>query len=109
MAYGVQGPPSGAPVLLVHGFAADRTVWAATSAALARAGHRVVACDLPGHGATTAEAGNVGDLGAALAAFAGTAAVSGRYHVVAHSLGASAAVALAEARPERVARLTLGA
>ena len=42
------------PVVLVHGFACDRTDWAAQVKALS-ACHRVVTCDLRGHGSTPGE------------------------------------------------------
>ncbi len=41
---------SGAPVVLLHAFPMDSTLWAAQRAALGRAGHRVIAPDLPGFG-----------------------------------------------------------
>ncbi|WP_206681605.1 alpha/beta fold hydrolase [Actinomadura sp. J1-007] len=62
---GAPAPPSGPPVLLVHGFASDgEGDWVATglAAALAETGRTVVVPDLPGHGrspdpATPEEAG----------------------------------------------------
>ena len=53
IAYRVDGErgDAGAPtVVLVHGWAGDRTVWAAQVAALAAARYRVVTMDLGGHG-----------------------------------------------------------
>ena len=44
------GDPDGETVLLIHGFAADKDNWTRFSKHLARAGYRVVAPDLPGHG-----------------------------------------------------------
>ncbi len=107
LAYVASGPADGAPILLIHGFAADHTAWAAVATQLARAGRRVVALDLPGHGATTLPAATVADLGAPLGAALDRLPAAGRFEVVAHSLGAAAAVALAGARPDRVASLTL--
>jgi pyruvate dehydrogenase E2 component (dihydrolipoamide acetyltransferase) len=107
IAYAESGPGTGKPVLLLHGFAADHTVWAATASALARSGHHVVAPDLPAHGATTVEAARAADIAAPLPAFIDGLAHAGGFHLVAHSLGSVAAVALAEARPDLVARLTL--
>ncbi len=52
-AYDVAGSPDGAPVVLIHGFASNRTVnWKATGwfDVLARAGFRVIAMDVRGHG-----------------------------------------------------------
>lgn len=95
IAYREQGPADGAPVLLVHGFAADHAAWAASAAQLARAGRRTVAIDLPSHGRTEREAADPGALGSALAAFAAEAFAGVPVHVVAHSLGAVPATALA--------------
>lgn len=107
LAYVASGAVGGDPVLLVHGFAADHTVWAAAAAQLARSGRRVIAVDLPGHGATTLPAFKVADLGAPLASALDALPAKSGFDVIAHSLGAVAAVALAEARPERIASLTL--
>lgn len=41
---------SGPPILLLHGWSLDRTMWDPQVALLEAAGHRVVAPDLPGHG-----------------------------------------------------------
>lgn len=46
--YEVEG--DGDPVLLIHGAAQDTLSWRFNTAALAEAGHRVYALDLPGHG-----------------------------------------------------------
>lgn len=107
LAFVASGPEGGTPVLLIHGFAADHTAWAATASGLARAGRRVVAIDLPGHGATTLAAAAVADLGTPLAPALDALPTQRRLDVVAHSLGAAAAVALAGARPDRIASLTL--
>ncbi len=44
------GPPSGSPVILLHGSPTDHRVWAPQIADLAASGYRVVAPDLRGHG-----------------------------------------------------------
>ena len=44
------GPADGPGVLLLHGGGQNRHAWKGTTAALARAGHRVVAADARGHG-----------------------------------------------------------
>lgn len=44
------GPPAGAPVVLIHGWAVSSYLWRHNILALAGAGHRVVSIDLPGHG-----------------------------------------------------------
>jgi pyruvate dehydrogenase E2 component (dihydrolipoamide acetyltransferase) len=93
------GPATGPSVLFLHGFAADHTVWAGLSALVAKAGCRTVAADLPGHGATTVEAATAADLAAPLHDIATDAARRGPLHLVAHSMGAIPAVALATTIP----------
>jgi len=44
------GPSSGSPVVLVHGWGSSVYSFSAIIPALARAGHRTIAFDLPGHG-----------------------------------------------------------
>jgi pyruvate dehydrogenase E2 component (dihydrolipoamide acetyltransferase) len=107
IAYVDSGAEAGKPVLLLHGFAADHTVWAATASVLARSGHHVVAPDLPAHGATTIETARIADFTAPLPSFIDRLPHKSGFHLVAHSLGSAAAIALAEARPGLVARLTL--
>lgn len=46
------GPPAARPILLVHGVTSSSAVWWRTGPALAAAGWRVVAIDMPGHGRT---------------------------------------------------------
>jgi pimeloyl-ACP methyl ester carboxylesterase len=106
MAYLESGPASGSPILLLHGFSGDHTTWAALGSSLARAGHRVIAPDLPGHGATDISATSLSDLGADLLLLLDSLEVSAT-DVVAHSLGAVAAMQMASAAPVRVAALSL--
>jgi pyruvate dehydrogenase E2 component (dihydrolipoamide acetyltransferase) len=97
---------SGSPTcLLIHGFAGDRSVWAATASALQRAGYRTAALDLPGHGETAAEAPDLPGLVDAAAAVA--QGLSGRLLLVGHSLGAAVATALAARLGDRVGGLVL--
>lgn len=91
--------------LLLHGFAGDRSAWAATMAAIARAGHTAVAPDLPGHGATAVEAADIGTLAEAAAQIAET--LPGPLTLVGHSLGAAVAVAVAGRLGPRATRLVL--
>lgn len=104
IAYEVEGT-SGRTHLLIHGFAGDRTAWAATASALRRAGHRAAVFDLPGHGETEAEAGDLAALTDAAAALA--AHLPGPLVLVGHSLGAAVAVALAARLGAKVAGLVL--
>jgi pimeloyl-ACP methyl ester carboxylesterase len=46
------GSPADPPVLLVHGVTSNGGIWWRIAPALAAAGRRVVAVDMPGHGAT---------------------------------------------------------
>lgn len=48
------GPSTGSPVLLVHGWGVSAYLWRHNILPLARAGYRVIACDLPGHGLSDA-------------------------------------------------------
>jgi epoxide hydrolase 4 len=48
------GPADGPPIVLVHGWAVTAYLWRHNILPLAAAGHRVVACDLPGHGLSDA-------------------------------------------------------
>lgn len=105
IAFDVFGPEQDEAFLLLHGFAGDRRAWAAVAAILARAGARVVAPDLPGHGETTAAAPDVRAVSDAVTAFAAT--LPGRLHLVGHSFGAVVATAIAERLAGRVSRLTL--
>jgi pimeloyl-ACP methyl ester carboxylesterase len=104
LALRADGAATGPSMLFLHGFAADHTVWAGLTALMAKAGCRTLAVDLPGHGATTIEAAATADLAAPLHSLAQDAA-RGPRHVVAHSMGAIPAVALAASVP--TASLTL--
>ena len=95
----------GATFLLLHGFAGDRSVWAATASGLARAGHTAIVPDLPGHGASEAEAQNLDDLVELVTDFA--SGLSGTLHLVGHSLGGAVAAGLADRLGDRCASLTL--
>lgn len=104
------GPPDeegATPLVLIHGFGGDGNTWLFNIGELAR-DVPVYALDLPGHGASSK---NVGDGGLDLF----TETVLGfmdaldipRAHVVAHSMGAAIALAIALAHPERVVSLAL--
>lgn len=106
IAFDRHGTPGAARrALLLHGFAGDRTTFAAFASQLGRAGYEVLVPDLPGHGATALEAASVADLAAPLPSFLAAQRFAPT-EIVAHSLGAVAAVALAETLPG-VQRLTL--
>ena len=88
-------------VLLLHAGIADRRMWAAQVEALAAAGHRVVAPDLPGFGDAPLEPGTI--------AYVDWAAsqLDGPGRVVGCSFGGRVALELAVARPDLVDRLVL--
>jgi pyruvate dehydrogenase E2 component (dihydrolipoamide acetyltransferase) len=102
-----RGPKSGTPVLLVHGFGADLNSWMFNQPALAEEAD-TVALDLPGHGGSSKAVG-ADPWTTLLEALTGFMAAAGlaRAHLVGHSLGGALALALAGARPELVASLTL--
>jgi len=104
--YSDQGSKTAPTFLLLHGFSGDRTTWSVITSGLRRANFRVIAPDLPAHGLTTIEAGNVAELSAFLPAFIDALSLK-NVHVVAHSLGAIAATDFAANHPYRVSGLTL--
>lgn len=93
-------------VLLLHGFAADRTIWSALAAELSGA-CRLMRYDLPGHGAAVpAPEGGFDAFVAPVLDLLDTLEAP-RVHLVGHSLGGAVALALAGQRPARIASLTL--
>jgi pyruvate dehydrogenase E2 component (dihydrolipoamide acetyltransferase) len=99
IAYIEKGPATGTPILLIHGFAGDRTTFASLINGLTKADRHVVAIDLPGHGATEREAPDIDALAAPLPDFVRALFGDQPFHLVAHSLGAIPAMALAETFP----------
>ncbi|HHG89265.1 MAG TPA: alpha/beta fold hydrolase [Devosia sp.] len=91
------GPVGGVPFIMIHGFSGDRTTFAGLANGLSRAGCRVVAMDLPGHGASRLEAENPQDLSKNLTEFVARVIGPVPFHLVAHSLGAVPALELARA------------
>jgi pimeloyl-ACP methyl ester carboxylesterase len=101
---------AGAPLLLIHDFAASREVWTRTISRFAE-GFRVIAPDLPGFGASEkpdpqryaygwdAFSDSMFDLLAALG--------TGRVHVCGHGMGAGVALSLAARHPALVDKLVL--
>ena len=96
---------SGPAVLLVHGLNGFKEGWGALPAALAGAGLRAVAVDLPGFGATARLRRTTPQ---ALAdAIAPLVADLAPVSLVAHSLGAQVAMLTAAARPARIGGIAL--
>lgn len=104
------GSPTGAPVVLLHGWAISAYLWRHTIPSLAAAGHRVYAVDLPGCGLSDAPTApgsytleamtsRIGRLYDALQLDAAP--------IAAQSLGGRIAFELARREPARVPRLAL--
>ncbi len=98
----------GPAVVLVHGFAASLDTWTAVIPALDNKGFRVIALDLKGFGWSDRPEGDYSPDAQAklLYGLLDQRGVS-RVSVVAHSWGASIALAAALQHPERVTRLAL--
>lgn len=92
------------PLVLLHGFMGSAVDWKEVAAILSHA-FRVVAVDLPGHGASTDPTERNFSLdGAADAVVAATAGLE-RFALVGYSLGGRVAYHVAIARPDRVTSL----
>ena len=94
------GRPSDPPLLLVHGVTSNAGIWWRVGAALAAAGRRVTAVDLPGHGPNRTWSGKhrFNETAAELAAFIRAAGLDvPELAVVGHSWGAMVAAHLAGA------------
>jgi pimeloyl-ACP methyl ester carboxylesterase len=99
---------AGEPVLLMHGFPTDWEDWRKQMEALAAAGFRAIACDLPGYGQSQ-RLPSLLDYRATLL----TADIAGliralqlpRVHVIGHDWGGTLAYCLAAEHPELVNKL----
>jgi len=103
-----EGGPQGAEtVLLVHGFAADKSTWLWFARALTERYH-VIAVDLPGFGASDRPHGSydVGTQTERLAAFVDALGIR-RLHLAGHSMGGHIAALYAARYPEQVTSLAL--
>ncbi|MGZ4311229.1 MAG: alpha/beta fold hydrolase [Solirubrobacteraceae bacterium] len=107
---GVSDTGSGPPVVLAHGLTATRRYVIMGSTSLERTGHRVIAYDARGHGASSPaespQAYRYEDLGADLEVVLDWAGVE-RAVLAGASMGAHTLIWLALHRPERVAGLVL--
>jgi pimeloyl-ACP methyl ester carboxylesterase len=104
-AYDVAGPADAPAIVFVHGTRLSRAAWAPQLASLAGE-FRVVAPDLPGHGALADVRFTLAGAADQLAEIIDEAA-GGRAVVVGHSLGGYVAMELAARSPERVGGLVL--
>ena len=101
----------GPPVVLLHGVGGGRSAWDAggsnTGAALAAAGHAVLAIDFPGYGLSASiEPYDLAGMAAALQATLAATAL-GPAVLVGHSMGGMVAQELAAFAPQTVAALVL--
>ncbi len=91
------GDSTATPLLLLHGVTSSSRGWWRVGPALAAAGHRAIAPDLPGHGLTRRWTGHwrFHDNARDIAALAATLGLAGQaLQVVGHSWGAMTAAAL---------------
>lgn len=101
------GPMDGPPVILLHGFPETWWSWRHQMLALTRAGLRVHAPDLRGHGKSQLDGPyDLATMAADIAAFIATLP-EGRARVVGHDWGGAIAVWLTRHHPGRVERLVL--
>lgn len=104
--YGVAGDP---PVVLLHGWPLDRSIWAEVASDLVGDGFRVVCPDLPGSGASPGlpeEDWTVEDFASQVADLVQGLGYE-RAAVAGHSFGGYVALALADTHPDLVAGLGL--
>ncbi|MBO1323619.1 alpha/beta fold hydrolase [Acetobacter sp. TBRC 12305] len=96
-----------APLILVHGFGGSQAGWLMVQPAWARH-RRVIAFDLPGHGASSTHVG-AGTLSCFADVVGGLMDVLGvaSAHVLGHSLGGGIALALLRACPQKLRSLSL--
>ncbi len=95
---------AGDPVVLIHGWAANRRIWHHAVPSLA--GRRVLAIDVPGFGASPA-VGPGFDLEAVAAEIWRGLPQTGPVTLVGHSLGSALALTAASLEPERTRQLVL--
>jgi pimeloyl-ACP methyl ester carboxylesterase len=103
------GPPTGEPVVLLHGFPQTAACWIRVAQAVAAVGYRVLAPDQrgysPGARPAAVRAYRMPELVADVLALA-EASGAARFHLVGHDWGGAVAWVLAGRHPERVATLT---
>lgn len=98
---------AGRPVLLVHGWTGFKEVWRDLPQAIAAAGREAIALDLPGWGDSPAPRFFSHSPAAYAGALLRAVDAVGPCAIVAHSMGAQAAILVARARPAAVERLVL--
>jgi len=103
------GVSEGPPILLLHGFAADKDNWTRFGKHLEAAGYRIVAPDLPGHGESSRLEKHSYDIPNQVefvAAFLDDRGIESA-HLVGNSMGGHIAGAFAALYPDRVRSLGL--
>jgi pimeloyl-ACP methyl ester carboxylesterase len=107
ISYREAGDPAGPTVVLLHGGSSNSATWDRLTAALAAAGHYVVAADLRGHGGSS-RTGNypLSAYSDDIRGLMDTLAIRSAA-IVGHSLGGYAACVLTWREPDRVSRLVL--
>jgi pimeloyl-ACP methyl ester carboxylesterase len=110
LGYLESGPPSGTPVVLVHGFPDDALTWSAVSQPLAEAGYRTIAPYVRGFGPTRLRPGEPasGEIAALAADAIDLIDALGleRVHYIGHDWGARAGYVAAALVPGRFLSLT---
>ena len=107
VAVALEGEPTSPPLLLIHGAGHDHGVWDAVAPALAAAGHRVIAPDLPAHGASAGQALPDIDAMADWVLALADALDLDHFRIAGHSMGSLVALATAARAPDRVRALYL--
>lgn len=92
-------------IILIPGLWLDASSWDDVLPTLERAGHRVHPLTMPGLGAPASESADIGIADWVEAAVAALDALPGTAVVVGHSGGGNVAWGVADARPDRVARV----
>jgi len=105
---GVDASSGDEPVVMIHGAGCDHSVWALQARQLAQKGCRVVAVDLPRHGASGGDlVESIDGFADWLDAFLSAAAIERPVTLIGHSMGACIATTFAAKFPKRVSRLAL--
>lgn len=101
------GPDEGDPVIFVHGFGSDHKAWLFNQEPMAE-DHPTYALDLPGHGASQKDVGDLSAeaLAGVVTSFIKQLGLSG-VHLVGHSLGGAISALVAAANPGLVKSVTL--
>ena len=94
-----------ADFLLLHGLGSNAVSWSGLIASLEAQGAQVSALDLPGHGDNPEEASQIDDLIDYVLTY--LSSLSGKVHLVGHSLGAYVAAQAASRMPEAVSEMML--